>query len=244
MAQLGLARPLHPHGSAGHLLRQPGGIPSHIVGTVVPVAACALHMRNLHLFGRQTKSQRQVAPQVVNALAVAPDFELLAWRPLRQCAAQAYRGVLQKGAVEFGAHGWQAARSSRCTRGVQDDGGLKWLRFQPGWQVLQIRHLGLAAPESPLCGFAFDFLGDLAQDMFRLGQHAQQEPVAHGVHDPGGGLQCVLQVAHVAVDHLSRQGARTEHQAVAHAGQDAVMDELEFAKHLGRNVGPDRCHGR
>ena len=103
VAQLGLACPLHPHGSAGHLLRQPGGIPSHIVGTVVAVAACALHMRDLHLFGRQTKSQRQVAPQVVNALAVAPDFEWRIGRPLRQCAAQAHRGVLQKGAVKLGA---------------------------------------------------------------------------------------------------------------------------------------------
>ena len=61
--------------------------------------------------------------------------------------------------------------------------------------------------------------------------------------DPGGGLQCAVQDVHVAVDHLCRQGARAEHQAVAHAGQDAVLDELEFAKHLGRNVGPHRGVG-
>ena len=200
-------------------------------------------MRDLHLIGGPTKSQRQVAPQVVNALAVAPDFERRIGRPLRQCAAQAHRGVLQKGAVKLGAQGGQAARPGRFTRGVHNDGGFQWLRFQPSRQVLQIRHLGLAAPESALCGFVLDFLGDLAQDMFRLGQHTQQEPVAHDVDDPGGGLQCALQCAHVAVDHLCRQGARAEHQAVAHAGQDAVLDELEFAKHLGRNVGPDRGDG-
>ena len=243
VAQLGLTRPLHPHRAAGHLLGQPCGIPGHVVSAVVPVATGTLDMRDLHLLGRQTESQCQVAPQVEDALAVAPDLQMGGGHlasPLRQSAAQADRRVLHKGPLKLGADAL-VNDAMGGGRGVGHHRAVQRLCLEPMGQIQRIGHWHAATPKLSLLGTVFDLLGNLAQDLLGLGQHAQQQTVAHHLQHAGNGQQPRHQSLHVVLDHFSGECAWAKHHAVAHgvrhARHDAVVDVFKFSKHFGRHIG-------
>ena len=252
MAQLGLARPLHPHGATGQLPRQPSGIPSHVISAIVAITSCAFHVRDLHLVGRQIKRQSQVTTQVVNALAVGPNLQRL-FGPLRQGAAQTNGGVLHKRPLKIGdhalVHGWAPVHIASGIRvgvagHIGHNRGLQRLGFQPACNIQGVWHFCIAAPKFPKRKVFFDFSGDLAQSVFGLGQHAQQQTVTHDLQHACGAIQSDGQRVHVVLDHFSAECAGAKHHAVAHGVQRArhhtVVDVFKFTKHFGGHIGAQR----
>ena len=123
--------------------------------------------------------------------------------------------------------------------------------FQPACNIQGVWHLCIAAPKFPKRNVFFHLSRDLAQSVFGLGHHAQQQTVTHDVQHACGAIQNGCQRLHVVLDHLSAEGAGAKHHAVAHGVRHAwhhtVVDVFKFAQHLGRHIGTQggwRCVGR
>jgi hypothetical protein len=71
-------RPLHTHRTALRREREARGIERDVVGAVVAIASGALHVRDDDLLPRHVEGEREIAAQVVDALAVGPDAKRVA----------------------------------------------------------------------------------------------------------------------------------------------------------------------
>ena len=100
MPQLLGPAPQGAHRHAGHGPRAKGGIKRHIISAIMAVTTRPFGMHHSDGGLRQPQRLGQISAQIIGPLGVAPDRHRIAI-PQRHRAAQAHRGMGDKGAVEF-----------------------------------------------------------------------------------------------------------------------------------------------
>ena len=184
-AEFVLARPLHLHRLARHGARQQHRVVGGIVGGVVSVATRAFDVLHDDALGRECQRHGQVGAQVINALAVRPDFDSLGI-PFGNGAGGPDGGMGEKGAVVGGAK----AFCRRCCRAVRlfftDEGGVCGLCLQEGRQVVHVGQCRRLAPG----GGGDELFQRLDGDLLALGDDAQKAAVAHGGDHSGHRPHC------------------------------------------------------
>ena len=74
--ELLLAAPLHPH-RPPNCLRQDDRVGCHVVGAVLPVAACSLYVDQMHIVYGQVEQLCQCAAQGIGSLGARPDRDVI-----------------------------------------------------------------------------------------------------------------------------------------------------------------------